>query len=308
MLKIEDGRLSFYQWDLNQRLVIDNPSIIEVHYTNALTSPALVCEVYEENAIRYANVPNILLQTDWTIKAYGCCDDYVIEAETFIVNTREKPADYVYTETEIKRYDDLEKRIDNLEQGGSGGVDLTNYYTKKETDTALAGKLDNAPDTWPVWTANQQAAARERMGIGDYELIEEITLTEDVKSVFRTAEPNGESYKFKSIYFVLEIPAGVSHANTWWFIKNGSNILAYPNRSIVNKTKVSYYQCGAIREKGLITGWFDNSNTLSTETGGLTQICKNHSIFTDLPITEIEIRASDTFVSGEIFRIYGVRA
>lgn len=174
-------------------------------------------------------------------------------------------------------------------------------------ETALAGKLDNAPDTWPVWTEDQQAAARARMGIGDYQLIEEITLTEDVKIVSRTAEPNGESYKFKSIYFELEIPAGVSHANTWWYIKNGSNILAYPNRAITNRTSVSYYQCGAIREKGLITGWFDSINSTSTKDGGVSQIYKNPSIFTDLPITDIQIRASDTFVSGEIFRIYGVR-
>lgn len=175
-------------------------------------------------------------------------------------------------------------------------------------ETTLAGKLDNTPNTWPVWTADQQAAARKRIGIpGDYELIEEITLTEDVKIVSRTAEPNGESYKFKSIYFVLEIPAGVSHANTWWYIKNGSNILAYPNRAIIDRTSVSYYQCGAIREKGLITGWFDSVNSISVKEGGVTQIYKNPSIFTDLPITDIEIRASDTFVSGEIFRIYGVR-
>lgn len=167
MLKIEDGRLSFYQWDLNQRLVIDNPSIIEVHYTNALTSPALVCEVYEENDIRYADVPNILLQTDWTIKAYGCCDDHVIEAETFIVNTREKPADYVYTETEIKTFTDLEKRIEYLEENGSCAVSSVNgktgdvvltaadvgsaekehthneYYTKEETDNAITQALNS---------------------------------------------------------------------------------------------------------------------------------------------------------------------
>ena len=167
MLKIEDGRLSFYQWDLNQRLVIDNPSIIEVHYTNALTSPALVCEVYEEDGIRYANVPNILLQTDWTIKAYGCCDDYVIEAETFIVNTREKPADYVYTETEIKTFSALEKRIEYLEKNGSGAVSSVNgktgdvvltaadvgaaekehthneYYTKEETNNAITRALNS---------------------------------------------------------------------------------------------------------------------------------------------------------------------
>ena len=31
-------------------------------------------------------------------------------------------------------------------------------------ETALGGKLDNAPSTWPVWTADEQAAAWERMG------------------------------------------------------------------------------------------------------------------------------------------------
>ena len=137
MLKIEDGRLSFYQWDLNQRLVIDNPSIIEVHYTNALTSPALVCVVYEENGIRYANVPNILLQTDWTIKVYGCCDEYVLEADTFIVNTKEKPADYVYTETEIKTFSDLEKRIEYLEENGVGGSGAVSSVNGKTGDVVL---------------------------------------------------------------------------------------------------------------------------------------------------------------------------
>ena len=137
MLKIEDGRLSFYQWDLNQRLVIDNPSIIEVHYTNALTSPALVCEVYAENGIRYANVPNILLQTDWTIKVYGCCDEYVLEADTFIVNTKEKPADYVYTETEIKTFSDLEKRIEYLEENGVGGSGAVSSVNGKTGDVVL---------------------------------------------------------------------------------------------------------------------------------------------------------------------------
>ena len=35
----------------------------------------------------------------------------------------------------------------------------------KATGEALAGKLDNAPGTWPAWMADEQAAARERMGI-----------------------------------------------------------------------------------------------------------------------------------------------
>lgn len=303
MLKIEDGRLSFYQWDLNQRLVIDNPSIIEVHYTNAFTSPALVCEVYEEDGIRYANVPNILLQTDWTIKAYGCCNDYVIEAETFIINTREKPADYVYTETEIKTFSALEKRIEYLEQNGSGAVssvngktgdvvltaadvgaaekghthneyigeagvmdilkpyakktdipsidglatenyvnqqiaaipetDLTNYYTKKETDTAFAGKLNNTPGTWPVWTADEQAAARERMSVengSDFELIVDATLEEEA-NVFKVVLPRRVRECIYHIWFYNYNDASVTaktkcfdSTNAFYLLKNTANI------------------------------------------------------------------------------------
>ena len=38
------------------------------------------------------------------------------------VEAREKPSDYVYTETEIKNYDALEKRIKALEENGFRGA------------------------------------------------------------------------------------------------------------------------------------------------------------------------------------------
>lgn len=55
-------------------------------------------------------------------------------------------------------------------------------------------------------TDEQKAAARERIGAaksGKFELIEEITLTEDTVSIERTAEPNGAPYKFSGI--ILEV-------------------------------------------------------------------------------------------------------
>lgn len=60
-----------------------------------------------------------------------------------------------------------------------------------------------------AWTAAEQKAARERMGIpGDYELIEEITLTEEV-SVDRTQEPDGTPYIFTGMLVVFTSP-GIS--------------------------------------------------------------------------------------------------
>ena len=114
MFKIYDGRTEFFQWDQDRKLVIADPAIDEVHFCNKTDDCSLVCEVYEEEGLRLVNVPNILLQTDWDIRVYGYCGNcYTKQSARFKVNARTRPADYVYTETEVKRWEDLEKRIND---------------------------------------------------------------------------------------------------------------------------------------------------------------------------------------------------
>ncbi len=80
------------------------------------------------------------------------------------------------------------------------------------TPSALAAKQDTLTDadrqsitktgmtTGTAWTADEQKAARERMGIDkEYELIEKITLTEKVMRIIRNAEPDGTAYAFEAI-------------------------------------------------------------------------------------------------------------
>lgn len=112
MIYIEDGRSSFYQWDIGQRLIVDNPDVTEVHFSNNLKDPALICEVYDEGSIRYANVPNILLQQPNTLLVHGCCEECVRESLRIRVIVRAKPADYVYTETEVRSFDALQQRAE----------------------------------------------------------------------------------------------------------------------------------------------------------------------------------------------------
>lgn len=65
-----------------------------------------------------------------------------------------------------------------------------------------------------AWTAVQQAAARERMGIpGDYELIEEITISEAVTSFIRESTPDGTPYNLAGFFCVITSP-GVDNAIT----------------------------------------------------------------------------------------------
>ena len=115
MFKIEDGRSQFYQWDLDRRLIVEDPTITEVHFCNRTDNCSLVCETYQENGLTLVNVPNLLLQTDWKIHVYAYVG-YTKHDECFEVVGRTKPADYIYTETEIKRYEDFENRIGELEE------------------------------------------------------------------------------------------------------------------------------------------------------------------------------------------------
>ena len=142
MFQILDGREQFYQWDLNRKLIVLDDDISEVHFCNRTGDCSLVCEVYSIDGIYLVNVPNVLLQSDWPINVYAYDGSYTKHSESFKIVKRTKPTDYVYTETEIKRYEDLEERITALEENGvSADVDLSDYYTKTETDDAIAGAI-----------------------------------------------------------------------------------------------------------------------------------------------------------------------
>lgn len=138
MFSIYDGRDSFYQWDINRKIIVRDSSIKEVHFCNRTDNCSLVVATYKENELTLANVPNILLQTDWKIRVYGYTEDgYTRYDDCFNVIGRTKPSDYVYTETEVKRYEDLEERIEALEQDTPGG-DAVTYTAQEATEEQKA--------------------------------------------------------------------------------------------------------------------------------------------------------------------------
>lgn len=155
MFKIYDGRSQFYQWDIDRKLIVEDATINEVHFCNRTDECSLICEVYELDGLRVADVPNILLQDNWRINVYAYDTNYTKHCEVFEVVKRSKPADYVYTETEIKNYDELLVRLDEIEQNGISDeavesavtkymeendiqVDLTGYATETYVNDAVA--------------------------------------------------------------------------------------------------------------------------------------------------------------------------
>jgi len=138
LFSILDGRARFYQWDLDRKVVVDDESINQVHFCNRTDECSLVCDVYYLNGKRVADVPNVLLQQDWRINVYGYDKNYTKHNEVFDVVRRSKPADYVYTETEVKSFDDLVERIDQIEENGVSDeriADAVNEYLEENPIT-----------------------------------------------------------------------------------------------------------------------------------------------------------------------------
>ena len=121
LFRIKDGRSHFWQWDTNQKLVINWAGAEQVHYS-APGDVALVTETYVENGNIVSDVPNVLLQNEGTLKVWVCDDDATIHSQTTIVAARQRPADYVYTETDVRTWDELDERIAELEENGGGGT------------------------------------------------------------------------------------------------------------------------------------------------------------------------------------------
>ena len=135
MIEIDNAarRGSFYQWDLNQRLVFDDvPEKTQVHFSSPNDEQeALVVLTYSEDEKVYANVPNILLQIPGSITVYvyqlNEGRKYTQLKKTFNVLQREKPEDYVYTETELEDYKRISEQYEanvHYEQTVKDAIDI----------------------------------------------------------------------------------------------------------------------------------------------------------------------------------------
>lgn len=120
----------------------------EVHFCNRTGECSLVRDVYEVNGLYVADVPNLLLQDNWDIKVYGFDSSYTKHSTVFNVVARTRPESYVYTETEQLRWEQLEERINDIEENVADvvhdyleenpvEVDLTGMATEQYVNDAI---------------------------------------------------------------------------------------------------------------------------------------------------------------------------
>lgn len=134
-----------YQWDLNRTVTV-NDAADEMHWQQPYSRMALRTSIVDGKA----NIPNIVLQQHGKIKcwSYDSANERTVNVYEIDIFRRQKPNNYVYTETEAKT---VEQYVyDYLANGPiqfswNKITDKPNLYSKEEVD-AITGDLQDLAD------------------------------------------------------------------------------------------------------------------------------------------------------------------
>ena len=178
----------------------------------------------------------------------------------------------------------------------------------------LDNKLPKSPVNWEPWTDEEQASAREKMGIPNgYELIEETTLQEDVTLFSRSQEPDGTPYRFSAFCIIADVI--VSDSETGNYLRVDASSKETPNifleyfyrEDIKNKRINVTYEALSPNIFRLSTEINDKSGVVFTK-GNVSVRNRAYDLpFLGTIVNYISI-SNITLCAGTKIKIYGVRA
>lgn len=120
-----------YQWSTNVPVYVDSASTVQ--FAQVGSSETMNVEPRESGEVFVATIPNVLLQEAKDIFIYQGG-----ESERVSIIYRAKPDDYVYTETEVKDYDALAARLDELQEQVDS-IDVDSYELPVASVDSLGG-------------------------------------------------------------------------------------------------------------------------------------------------------------------------
>lgn len=113
-ITLDDGRTELWQWDTGRKIVVDDKSVSEVHYSKYSSTQAITREVINGKA----EIPNFLLQDTHAVTVYAYSgsieNGYTVAEKTFNVAKKPKPANYVETEEDKAILAKLKAEIGDL--------------------------------------------------------------------------------------------------------------------------------------------------------------------------------------------------
>lgn len=115
-ITLDDGRTELWQWDTGRKIVVDDKSVSEVHYSKYSSTQAITREVINGKA----EIPNFLLQDTHSVTVYAYSgsieNGYTMAEKTFNVVKKPKPANYVETEEDKAILAKLKAAIGDLSE------------------------------------------------------------------------------------------------------------------------------------------------------------------------------------------------
>lgn len=252
MIKIEDGRKQFYQWDLGQRLTVEGYAAgTEVHFAHRRKGPlsslkierqiALIVEIYEEGGKYYADVPNILLQIagELCVFIYPESDgeSHTAYRKVLDIFPRAKPDDYIYTETEVKRWEDLAKGVEealaaslSAANGANAAANSASAAARQAEDTlkTVNAKIADADRAAAAANAAAEAANTATANTTTQKVNEAIENAEQATEAANTAADAANA--------AAEAAAADVLAGLEWKQRLGKNVLVRYNDAFVHLT------------------------------------------------------------------------
>lgn len=285
MFDILNGRDVFYQWDINQKITVED-NCNQVHFCNGTTECSYVVTPYVFQEVRIVDVPNILLQDTKNITAFAYCSgkggQYTSYKKVFSVLPKTKPEDYVYKDTEVLTWDSLDERIKYLESnGGSGGGGGGNWRLIRTVVVPEDVTTDESGITWVVDSSNA------------------------VKGFQFDTDENGEKYAANEMLIEMEVQNGSGSGNL--NIQND----AYPIAFVTSATSTSMRRTRVrIQKEGnLWVPIWSYSNYYNVDTRSnlyTTGFLGYHATANEVPLIN-NLRmgyTGATVMPGSIFRIY----
>lgn len=184
MFRILDGRNSWFQWDRDQRLIVE-AECDEVHISAGGASAAVLVP-YALDGQRVVDVPNLYLQDTVPVTAWAYREDEdggrTVDGKTFHIIPRQKPDDYAYTPTEVKTWEQLDERLRDLE-GGKLKQAVADYLQEHPVS------VQEEDPTVPAWAKEPQKPVYTAQEVG---ALDSETLQAATNQALAQAKASGE--------------------------------------------------------------------------------------------------------------------
>lgn len=150
IFSLKDGK-HLYQWDRERVLLVSDPTINQVHFTNDTVTQAIKKDVCELDGQLVVDIPAVLLQHACILTAYAFVAEnedreYTLVHEEFRVLARKRPDDYIPPD-EYDKWEDVRKEIlEALEQAQAAASDAATSEQNAATSEQNAAASEEATE------------------------------------------------------------------------------------------------------------------------------------------------------------------